>query len=64
MKYHIYRCLWTQLYVTTLLGGEFDNCHGQGPSQNDAVASLKMTVNVRRRQKQRTENANAQTTDR
>lgn len=37
------------MYVATLLGGEFANCHGQGKTENDAVASLKITVNISRK---------------
>jgi hypothetical protein len=35
----------------TLLGGEFDNCYGQGKSYEDAVISLKIVVNLRRRKR-------------
>ena len=48
-KAHIHYCLWTNLYYATLLGGEFDNCHGQGKTPDDAMVSLKLTMNVRRR---------------
>lgn len=50
MKYHLYHSIWTNLYHTTLLGGEFANCHGQGPTPEQAVISLKLTVNALRRQ--------------
>ena len=45
MKYSIFRDVFTQLYYTTLLGGEFSNCHGQGATANSAVTSLKIRVN-------------------
>lgn len=44
MKYNISYDVFTRLYHTTLLGGEFDNCHGQGPTKESAVASLKIRV--------------------
>lgn len=50
MKTHIQYCFWTNLYVATLLGGEFDNCHGQGPTPELAVISLKLTVKARKNQ--------------
>jgi len=45
MKYSIFHDVFTQLYYTTLLGGEFSNCHGQGDTANNAVISLKIRVN-------------------
>ena len=45
MKYSIYRDIFTRLYYTTLLGGEFANCHGQGSTAEFAVISLKIRVN-------------------
>lgn len=45
MKYTIYRDVFTGLYYTTLLGGEFSNCHGQGSTIDGAVISLKIRVN-------------------
>ena len=50
MKSHILYNPWTNLYDATLLGGEFDNCHGQGPTPEQAEISLKLTVNARRKQ--------------
>jgi hypothetical protein len=50
MKANIKYCFWTNLYHATLLGGEFDNCHGQGPTPDLAMISLKLTVNAKRRQ--------------
>ena len=50
MKFHIYKSLWTGLYHTTLLGGEFANCHGQGETPEWAIISLKLTVAAIRRQ--------------
>jgi len=49
MKAHIQYSFWTGLYHATLLGGEFDNCHGQGSTPEGAMISLKLTVNARRR---------------
>jgi len=49
MKAHIYYCFWNNLYVATLLGGEFANCHGQGPTRETALISLKLTVKVLRK---------------
>lgn len=49
MKAHVQYNPWLNLYVATLLGGEFDNCHGQGPTPEMAMISLKMRVNQLRR---------------
>jgi len=49
MEYSIYRDIFTSLYHTTLLGGEFANCHGQGSTPEGAVTSLKIRVNQLRR---------------
>ena len=49
MEFHICRSLWTGLYHTTLLGGEFNNCHGQGPTPETAEISLRLTVAARRK---------------
>ena len=49
MKYSMYRDVFTSLYYTTLLGGEFANCHGQGSTPDGAIASLKIRVNQLRR---------------
>lgn len=49
MLYNIYKDIFTGLYYTTLLGGEFDNCHGQGTTEQGAVTSLKIRVNQLRR---------------
>ena len=45
MKYSIFRDVFTGLYYSTLLGGEFSNCHGQGSTIDGAIASLKIRVN-------------------
>jgi hypothetical protein len=42
--------VWRNLYVSTLLGGEFANCHGQGPTPEGAYISLLLTVRAKRRQ--------------
>jgi len=49
MKYSYYQDVFTGLYYTTLLGGEFSNCHGQGSTLDSAVMSLKIRVNQLRR---------------
>ena len=49
MNAHIHKSLWTGLYHATLLGGEFANCHGQGPTPEMAKISLKLTDRVRRK---------------
>jgi len=49
MKYSIFRDVFTGSYYTTLLGGGFDNCHGQGSTADEAVVSLKIRVNQLRR---------------
>ena len=41
--------IFTGLYYTTLLGGEFSNCHGQGRTPDEAVVSLRIRVNQLRR---------------
>ena len=52
MKYDIYYNIFISMYSTTLLGGEFSNCHGQGSTPELAVTSLKIRVNQLRRQNQ------------
>jgi len=49
MKFSIYRDVFTGLYYTTLLGGEFANCHGQGSTPDSAITSLKIRVYQLRR---------------
>jgi len=49
LKYHLYRNLWNGLYYADLLGGEFDNCYGQGSTPEEAVISLKLAVRIRRK---------------
>ena len=53
MKYSLHRDLLTDRVTATLLGGEFDNCHGQGDTEEAAIMSLKLTVNARRRNRER-----------
>ena len=48
MKAHIQYSFWSGLYHATLLGGEFANCHGQGPTPEMALISLKLTVKALR----------------
>lgn len=49
MNYSIWYNVFTNLYYTTLLGGEYSNCHGKGNTPDEAVVSLKMRVNQLRR---------------
>jgi hypothetical protein len=44
MKFSVSRDVFTGLYSTILLGGEFPNCHGQGSTVEGAVSSLKIRV--------------------
>lgn len=44
MDYSIHQDVFTGLYYSTLLGGEFANCHGQGSTPDGAVKSLKIRV--------------------
>jgi hypothetical protein len=50
MLYSVYRDVFTGLTYTTLLGGEFANCHGQGKTEYEAVMSLKIRLNQLRAQ--------------
>ena len=45
MEYTTFYDFFTGLYYTTLLGGEFGNCHGQGNTPEGAAISLKIRVN-------------------
>lgn len=54
MKANVYYSLWTRLYIADLLGGEFPNCYGQGETPEGAMISLKLAVNAKRRQAERT----------
>lgn len=49
VDYHLSRDWRTRLYTATLLGGEYANCYGQGPTPEQAEISLRMAVRVRRR---------------
>lgn len=53
MKAHISLDVITCVYTATLLGGEFDNCHGQGRTPEDAMIILKLEVRARRNQRER-----------
>lgn len=44
MQYATWFSPFTNLYHTTLLGGEFDNCHGQGRTEDEAAISLRIRV--------------------
>lgn len=41
----IFGDVFTGLYQAYLLGGEFDNCSGQGNTPDTAVISLKIRIN-------------------
>jgi len=51
INYSVYRDVFTNKYYTTLLGGEFSNCHGQGRTEDEAVRGLKMRIYQLRRKK-------------
>lgn len=51
MNYSYYYDIFLDMYITTLLGGEFSNCHGQGNTLDNAVISLKIRVNQLRNKK-------------
>ena len=51
MQYTIHQDVFTGLFYSTLLGGEFSNCHGQGKNENEAVISLKIRVKQLRNKK-------------
>jgi hypothetical protein len=44
IKYSLSRDVFTGLYTAQLLGGEFDNTHGQGKTEEDAVLWLKLRL--------------------
>lgn len=64
MKAHVYKSLCSGLYHATLLGGEFDNCHGQGPTPEHALTSLKLVVRIRQKQAHTNEALKAKHDDR
>jgi hypothetical protein len=43
-KYHIGYDIFSRMYSTTLLGGEFANTHGYGETEKGAVESLKLRL--------------------
>lgn len=49
INYSVYRDVFTGSYYTTLLGGEFSNCHGQGRTEGEALRGLKMRIYQLRR---------------
>lgn len=49
MQYSIYQDVFTGLFYTLLLGGEFANCYGQGNTPQEAIASLKIRINQLRK---------------
>ena len=51
MDYHVSRSVFTGLFYTTLLGGEFSNCYGQGSTLEGSISSLKIRVNQLRNKK-------------
>jgi hypothetical protein len=44
IKYQINRNVFDGLYYTTLYGGEFDNLHGRGKTEEEALNSLKIRL--------------------
>jgi hypothetical protein len=53
LNYSIFQDVFTGLYHSTLLGGKFSNCHGQGRSAKEAVISLKIRVNQLKRKNEK-----------
>jgi len=53
MNCSIFRDVFTGLYYSTLLGGEFSNCQGQGNTKDEAIISLKIRVYQLRNKTQR-----------
>lgn len=51
LQYSIHRDVFTGLYYTLLLGGEFANCYGQGSTPEGALGSLKIRVYQLRRKR-------------
>jgi len=49
LHYNIFSRKW----VSTLLGGEFPNCHGEGKTPDEARASLHIRVNQLRAKKKK-----------
>lgn len=45
IKYSINKDVFSGMYYSTLLGGEFSNCHGQGSTIEGCIISLKIRVN-------------------
>ena len=45
MHYSIHKNVFTGLYHSLLLDGEYANCHGQGPTREMAYISLRIRVN-------------------
>jgi len=55
IKYNIHRDVFTGMYYALLLGGEFDNCYGQGVTEEEAFKSLKLRI-IQLRNKQKANN--------
>jgi len=45
LVYSLHRDVFTGLTYATLLRGEFNNCYGQGNTDEEALRSLRFTVN-------------------
>lgn len=43
-KASVYKDVFTGLYTSTLLGGEFSNCHGKGSNIDECIISLKIRL--------------------
>lgn len=53
LKAHISRNWLDGFYNADLLGGELDNCYGQGRTADEAIKVLKLSMNARRRERAR-----------
>lgn len=51
MRASVFQDVITGKYDALLLGGEFSNCHGSGDTEEAALMSLRMLVNLKRRQR-------------
>lgn len=49
MSCDIYFNVFTGLFYAVLLGGEFSNCYGQGPTVDSCITSLAIRVKQFRR---------------
>jgi hypothetical protein len=54
LVYTLHRDVFTGQFYATLLRGEFANCYGQGSTAEDALRSLRLTVNYWRNKNKKT----------